>query len=116
MSARPILVVHAAPDGRDEDALELLRVAAALVACGHPVRLMETAPVLTGDDLPDEAERILEQLAAFDVVPEPFDATALGSARSVLRLGAADRTGSPPLAVGGHLTSSVVRDAGQIVR
>jgi hypothetical protein len=108
--ARPILVVYAAPVWRGEGALELLRVCAALVACGHAVRLAQTTDVLTGEDLPDEAERILEQLAAFGVVPEPFESASVAGARAVLRLGAADRAGIPPLAVG-----RLIAEAGQVV-
>ena len=110
MSDRPVLVLYAAAVWRGEDALELLRVTAALVACGHVVRLRQTADVLTGADLPDEAERILDQLAAFGVVPEPLGAEELGEARAVLRLGAADRAGIPPLAVG-----EPIAEAGQVI-
>ena len=85
MSAAPILVIYAAPDWRGADALEFLRVVAALVACGHPVRLEQTAAGLSGDDLPDGAEQILEQLAAFGVVPEPAADDPLDLPRAVLR-------------------------------
>ena len=110
MTLRPILVLYAADTWRGEDALELLRVTAALVACGHAVEVRETSGVLTGDDLPDEAERLLEQLAAFSVVPGPFEAQALHRARAVLRLGAANRPGIPALAVGASIA-----DAGQVI-
>jgi len=116
VSAGPIVVLYAAPVWRGEDALEMLRVAAALVACGHPLRLAETSPVLSGDDLPDEAERILDQLAEFGVVPEPFTPETLAAARSVLRLGAADRSGRPPLASGPDPDPRVVHEAGQFTR
>ena len=105
-------MLYAGAAWRGEDALELLRVAAALVACGHPVNLTETGGVLTGDDLPDEAERILDQLAAFGVVPRPFEPRALAACRAVLRLGAAGRSGIPPLAVG----PDAVAEAGQVIR
>lgn len=110
MSDRPILVLYAADTWRGEDALELLRVTAALVACGHAVALRQTTAVLSDDDLPDEATRILDQLAAFDVVPEPFEPSALRGARAILRLGAASRPGIPPLAVGEELA-----EAGQVI-
>ena len=110
MSDRPILVLYAADTWRGEDALELLRVTAALVACGHAVVLRQTAGVLTDDDLPDEAARIVDQLAAFGVVPEPLEAEALHGVRAVLRLGTTDRPGIPPLAVG-----ELIAAAGQVI-
>lgn len=85
MSPAPILAVYAAPAWRGADALEFLRVVAALVACGHPVRLEQTRAGLSGDDLPDEAERILEQLAAFGVTPRTPADEGSGSSRAVLR-------------------------------
>ena len=85
MSRAPILAVYAAPAWRGADALEFLRVVAALVACDHPVRLEQTREGLTGDDLPDEAERILDQLASFGVTPRAPAEEGSGSSRAVLR-------------------------------
>ena len=72
------------------------------MACGHAVRLAETDGVLTGDDLPDEAERILELLAAFGVVPEPFEPDSASPRRAPSCASAPPIvSGIPPLAVGG---------------
>jgi len=114
-----VVAVYAAPSWRGDDGLEFLRVVAALVACGREVVLLETADVLvSGRDLPDEAERILEHLAAFGVRPETPDeadlAAAVGEGASLLRLGDPGRTGTPPLAVDPDPVT--LRAAGQVIR
>jgi hypothetical protein len=72
--------------------------------------------VLRGDELPDPAERILEQLAAFGVEPEPHRPALLAEARAVLRLGDADRSGSPPVAAARDADDATLGEAGQLVR
>ena len=116
MSAGPILLIHAGDAWAGEDGLEWLRVAAALVATGHTVRLVETAPVLDGDDLPDGAGRIVEQLAAFGIEPEPLAPGMLEAARAVLRLGPPGRSGTPSVASVAEVGEAAWCQAGQLVR
>ena len=116
MSAGPILLIHAGDAWSGDDGLEWLRVAAALVATGHTVRLAETSPVLGGDDLPDAAERIVEQLAAFGIEPEPLAPGMLEAARAVLRVGPPGRPGTPPVASVTEAGETAWREAGQLVR
>ena len=86
------------------DVVELLRVVAALVAAGQPVRLACIGPAhgaLDDEELPDEIRDYLDGVADFGVVPADVDAVSvlelLGEARDVLRVAAAGRSGVPAL-------------------
>ena len=89
---------------------------AALVACGHAVLLREVEAVLRGEELPDEAERILEQLAALGVSPRRLAARDLESTPSILRLGAPDRRSEPSLLVSNEAAVDALLAAGQVIR
>lgn len=124
MSTPPILALFAAGTV-DRDAVEWLRLVAALVAVGRGVRVVEVGPgrgVLSGDDLPAEAERTLAALAGFDVVPEtlpdPDVLALLAAAPAVLRCAQRTRPGEPALLELGDGSTSLeaLVAAGQVVR
>ena len=128
------LAVFAAPTVDTPEALEWLRVIAALVATGDAPRLVEIGQGvgrLALDAVGDETARVLETLASFDVVPEALAPAelvlALAACSRLVRIAAPDRSGQPALLVlddarisAGRLDpealSRDVLEAGQAVR
>lgn len=106
MSGASTLAV-VATDRLDAGALEFLRLCTGLIAGGGGLTLVEVgkgAGLLSGAaDLPEEAERQLEGLASFDVVPRVVDAAALRAllvaSSRVLRVARPTRRGTPALVV-----------------
>ena len=119
----PIVALFGAPRADTEAAEGFLRTVAAVVACGHPVRLIafgEGAEALDGDQVSDEVDRYLEALLSFgvgaEVVDPPTLAAALTGAAGVLRLGPPGRAGAPALLRLGRDTSpEALASAGQIL-
>ncbi|MDF1701562.1 MAG: hypothetical protein P1V36_10450 [Planctomycetota bacterium] len=106
MSAAATLAV-VATDRLDAGALEWLRLCTGLVAAGGALTLVEVGKgaglFSRARDLPEEAERQLEGLAAFEVVPRAVEAPALRellvASQRVLRVASPARRGTPALVV-----------------
>ncbi|MHC5011065.1 MAG: hypothetical protein ACYTG6_08965 [Planctomycetota bacterium] len=98
------LAVFAASSCRGGDALEFLRVVAALAACGHGVDFVaagEGVAALASEDVPDDVDRYLESLAAVGIAPRALApaqlAHAANACAALLRFGDPSRPADPPL-------------------
>lgn len=121
----PIIAVFAAPRADTPEAEGFLRLLAALVACGHPLRLLAHGAglgVLGGQAVSDEADRYLEGLAAFQIEVEalaPEEVLELVvEAPALLRFGDPLRAASPALLRidQGAPSATALAEAGQVVR